>query len=335
MHPFLIDLAREGRVLQASDEYLNPAERLLATADPIDDPGRSGPRGPWLDGWETRRVRPPGHEWAIVRLGRRGLLRRVIVDTTWVRRSLPAAFSVEAVDLPGDPGLVDLLRNRALWHEVVPRTPLRGSGRHDVGVTPGPATHLRLVIYPDGAVARLRAPGEPLPPPDLPDRGVVDLAALANGGLVIDASDPRTSSPNRMLADGDGRDGRDGWVTRRRREPGHEWAIVRLAGRGTIERIEADTRRFPGDAPEEMAVLAADVPGTGPDAIREADWVPLLPKVAVEADARNRFTDLEPIGPVTHLRVELHPDGAVGRFRAYGTAAPGDGDDGPVETGTA
>ena len=99
MYGFLIDLTTGGRVLQASDEYLNPAERLLDPADPIADPGRSGSRGAWLDGWETRRMRPPGHEWVIVRLGIRGVIRAITVDTTHVTTSLPEACSIEAIDL--------------------------------------------------------------------------------------------------------------------------------------------------------------------------------------------------------------------------------------------
>ncbi|MCB2224552.1 MAG: allantoicase [Actinobacteria bacterium] len=330
--PLLIDLARDGKVLQASDEFLNPAERLLEPAEPVDETGRFGPHGARLDGWETRRVRPPGHEWAIVRLGRRGVLRRLVVDTTHVHRSLPAAYSVEAVDLPGDPSLVDLVRSRSRWSEVIPRTAVGGAGRHIVEVGGVPATHLRLVIYPDGGVARLRALGEPLPPADLADRGTVDLAAAAHGGLTTAVSDA-TSTPNRMLAGGDARDAGDGWVTRRRRDPGHEWAVVRLAGRGMVERIETDLRRFPGDAPEEIAVLGADLPDGDP-AGPEGPWAEVVPQQEAEADARNRFDLEEPAGPFTHLRLDLHPDGAVGRFRAFGTVwSEGDGEDGAPDEG--
>lgn len=326
MSNYLIDLARGGRVLQASDEYLNPAERLLDPAPPIADPERSGAHGRWLDGWETRRVRPPGHEWAIIRLGRRGTLRHVVVDTSHITTSLPGACSIEAIDLPGDPSLVQLMRNRSLWSEIVPRTELRGGGEHGFAVPPGTATHLRLVIYPDGAIARLRALGDPLPPPDLADRGTIDLASSELGAQVIDASDAATSSPNLMLGAGDAKDYRDGWMTRRRRTPGNEWAVVRLAGRGIVERIEIDTKHYPGNAPEAVAVLGIDAPGAARADLRAADWVPLLPHSDLAAVGRVRFDDLEHSGPFTHLRLDLYPDGAIGRFRAFGavTAEPVD-----------
>ena len=320
MHKLLIDLAQGGRVLEASDEYLNPAERLLDPAEPVADPGRSGGKGAWLDGWETRRIRPPGHEWVIIRLGLRGILHNVVIDTTHITTSLPAACSIEAIDLPGDPNLVELMRNRSLWAEVVPRADVRGSGRHNFDAGTVIASHLRLVIYPDGGVARIRALGDPLPPGDLADRGEVDLAAIEHGGRVVDASDILTSSPNLMLGAGDARDHTDGWMTRRHRGSGHEWAIVRLAGRGTVKQVTIDTRRFPGDSPEAVTVMAIDTAGASPVGPTDADWIPLLPRTLVEADTRNRFDDLENTGPVTHLRLDLDPDGAVARFRAHGTA---------------
>jgi len=323
MHELLIDLAQGGQVLEASDEYLNPADRLLDPAEPVAEPGRSGGKGAWLDGWETRRVRPPGHEWVIVQLGLRGVLHHIVIDTSHVTTSLPAACSVEAIDLPGDPNLIELMRNRSLWEEVVPRTDLRGSGRHGFRVDGTTASHLRLVVYPDGGVARIRALGDPLPPADLADRGELDLAAIEFGGRVTDASDIHTSSPNLMLGAGDARDHTDAWMTGRRRGPGNEWAIIRLAGRATVEQITVDTRHFPGDSPEEIAVMAMDAAGTSPAGYEDSRWSPLLSHTPVKADTRNRFDIIQESGPVTHLRLDLHPDGAVARFRAHGTAVSG------------
>jgi allantoicase len=330
MERLLIDLARGGRVLQASDEYLNPAERLLDPADPIADPDRRGSHGAWLDGWETRRIRPPGHEWAIVRLGRPGTIHRVVVDTSHVTLSLPIAWSVEAVDLPGDPGLVDLLRNRSRWREIVQRSEVRGSGRHGVDVEAVAATHLRLVIYPDGGVARLRVYGDPRPPADLAGRGAVDLASLDLGARVVSASDAAASPPNRMLEPGGPADHRDGWITRRRRRPGNEWAIIRLAGPGTLDRVEVDTRRFPGDAPERVAVMAIEAAATPrPD---DPGWRTLVEPSEVRPDAVERF-EIEDDTPATHLRLDLLPDGAVARFRAIGSVAATDDEAGDLAGG--
>lgn len=320
-HSLLIDLALGGKVLEASDESLNPARRLIYPRQPVADDGRNAERGRWLDGWETRRQRNGGHDWVILRLGTPGRLLRAVIDARHVGPSLPEACSLEATHMPGDPGILDLVRSRGRWTEVVPRTVLPGVDVHHFAVAdPVPATHVRLVIYPDGAVARLRCLGDPIPPPGLAGRAGVDLAALASGGRVIAASDHRTSSPNRMLQAGDAADHRDGWLTRRRREPGNEWAVIRLGSRGVVDRVVVDTRRYTGESPEAVTVECTDAAGASPDDLRSAAWKPLVPRSEIREEARNLFEGFPPTGPVTHLRLTLHPDGGIGRFRAYGNA---------------
>lgn len=317
----LVDLAAAatgGRVLQVSDEYLNPAERLLAD-DPVSDSLESDERGPRRDGWETRRQGGTGHDWAIVRLGIPGFIRQAVVHPGFFGGDTADGWSLEAIELHGDPGIVELVRSRASWVELVPRTPLRPNADLTAIVTPDtPATHVRLVIYPDGGIGRLRCLGDPIPPPDLAERGRLDLAAVANGARVVDASDRGPWSPNAMLADSDP-DG-TGWLTRRRRRPGREWAVVRLAGRGEIDRLQIDTRRFKGHAPRSIDVEGIDAPAAHPDDLRLAEWAPLLSAVEPEAGKRVEFADLPDLGPVTHVRLCLLPDGAISRFRALGTA---------------
>ncbi|MBU1493644.1 MAG: hypothetical protein KJ956_06735, partial [Actinobacteria bacterium] len=80
--------------------------------------------------------------------------------------------------------------------------------------------------------------------------------------------------------------------------------------------------RFPGDSPAEVAVMGIDAPGTERPDPQKADWRPLLTQTTVEPGARSRFDHLEDDRPVTHLRLDLHPDGAVARFRAFGPAVP-------------
>jgi allantoicase len=319
VHDLLIDLASSrlgGRVLETSDEHFGEAARLIA-----DD--QSGPQHDGSPGWETHRRRAPGHEWAIVRLGLPGVVRRVLVDTTGVTGSQPAAASVEAIDLPGEPHLVDLIRRPERWETIVPRTPVEADSRLEVAVEfDRPATHLRLVLYPDGAVNRLRVFGEPVPAPGLLAAGVLDLAAVVNGGLAIDCSDAHFGSPNDMLLE-DRHRRRPGWLTRRRRDGRHDWAIVRLAGPGGLHRLVVDTRGFVGNAPEACSVegIAASSSPTGD--LRAADWATILPRTPLESDRRHEFAELEEGGPRTHLRLSIYPDGGISRFAAFGTAASG------------
>lgn len=317
MEALLVDLASHalgGRAVEASDEFFSPASQLVA-----DDPPRPPQPGRRRrDAWETRRRRgESGHDWVIVRLGMRGIVRRVVIDTHQSGSDRPEGCSVEAVDLPGAPNIVELVRDPQRWATIVPRHSLtEGMTRFDVPAG-SPATHVRLVIYPDGAISRLRCLGEPLPPDGVLGK-VADLAAVASGARVIDCSDSGPASPNRML--GAPGPAPDGWLTPRRRGPGHEWAVVRLGGPGLLDRIELDTSGFEGEAPGAVAVWGILEPGSAPDALRAAAWRPVLDETPLREGSRFVFEELQERGPFSHLRLDAHPDGGVHRFKAIGTA---------------
>ena len=313
MNEYLIDLTAArfgGRVLETSDQFFGPADRLIADAPP----NLGGGDRP--DGWETRRRRSTGHEWTILRLGLPGVIREVAVEAAGFAGSLPEQISVEAIDLPGDPHLVDLVRRPDRWVDLAARRPVNGEGPHRFAVEPGVrATHVRLILFPDGGIARLRVRGDPVPPPDA--IGVaVDLAGIHRGGRVVDASNAHYGSPTAMLLDERHRDG-PGWLTRRRRDGGSDWAVIRLAGPAVLSRIVVDTRRFVGNAPEACSIEGTAV--TGLPGVT-TPWTPLVTNAPLEPDEPHEFTDLPEHRDLTHLRLSIHPDGGVSRFQAFGVA---------------
>jgi allantoicase len=321
----LVDLASEGvggSAVAANDEFFAPKENLIRDSDPVSKPDEYTHRGKWMDGWETRRRREPGHDWAIVKLGVRGIVRHVIIDTSHFTGNFPEASSVEAIDLPGKPTMVELARDATRWASLIDRSLLRGDSLNEFPVFEEMvSSHLRLVIFPDGGVARLRALGDPVPPDGLLDgEREVDLAALHSGARSIDCSNRHYSSPNRMLVPGRPKGMWDGWETKRRRGPGNDWAVIRLAGLGEIGRLEVDTTHFKGNAPGSTEVEAISAAGASLGDLRFAEWRTLLPEEPLKPDSRHRFNDLGDVGPVTHLRVNIHPDGGLARFRAYGTS---------------
>jgi hypothetical protein len=163
----LADLAAKrlgGMVLAASDEFFAPKESLLEPAAPVYAADRYTDRGKWMDGWETRRRREPGNDWALVRLGLPGMVRAVRVDTTHFRGNHPAACSLAGVAADPDASVAGLLGNDAEWVELLPPYPLEPDADHRIAVEPAlRVTHVRLWIFPDGGVARLRVLGEPMP----------------------------------------------------------------------------------------------------------------------------------------------------------------------------
>jgi allantoicase len=321
----LIDLASEqlgGAVIAASDEFFAPKGRLILREAPVWREGEYTDRGKWMDGWETRRRRDvlpgdPGfdlaHDWCIVRLGTRGVIRGVDIETTHFKGNYPESCSIEACVMNGAPTLQEL--KHAFWLPALARVPLRGDAHNVCEVAGVEATHLRLNIFPDGGVARLRVLGEVMPDWDsLAQHREIDLAAAVHGGSVVDSSDMFFGSRNNLIMSGPPLSMADGWETRRRRTAGHDWTVVRLGRPGAIARVEVDTRHFKGNAPAACSLDActSDVPG---------DWTELLPRTPLIPDRRHRFdAALTPMSGVTHVRLNIFPDGGIARLHVFGKA---------------
>jgi allantoicase len=306
----LVDLASErlgAAVVAANDEFFAPKENLIKPGPAVWKEGEYTERGKWMDGWETRRRRDDGdHDWCIVRLGVRGIVRGVDVDTAFFKGNYPESCAIDAGVLASDRD------EPSAWHEILARSPLTGDSHNQFPIDGAlPATHLRLRIFPDGGVARLRVHGEVVADWDnLRRRGDVDLAAVEHGGLVVACSDMFFGSRHNLIMPGDATHMGDGWETKRRRGPGHEWTIIRLGAEGSIRRVEVDTRHFKGNAPG-----ACSLEGS-PD---DHQWHALLPRTPLQPHARHAFEDeVSAIGDVTHVRFNIFPDGGVGRLRLFG-----------------
>jgi len=299
--PDLAGRALGGSVVYANDELFAERENLIKPGDAVFQPHTFGHKGQIMDGWETRRRREAGSDSAIVRLGCGGVVRRVVVDTSYFTGNYPPEVSVEACGAEGYPSPAELAA--AEWFTLVPRSPVSGDARNEFEVEAGRrASHVRLNIFPDGGVARLRAYGEPVPDPRLLP-ATVDLAALENGAVVTGCSNMFYSSPANLLLPGQARVMGDGWETSRRRDQANDWVEVRLACAGSVEVVELDTSHFVGNAPG-WATLRGD----------SGD---LLPRTALQPDTRHRFA--VPGSPVTSaVRLDIYPDGGMARLRVLG-----------------
>jgi allantoicase len=322
----LIDLANErlgGAAIAANDEFFAPRENLLRSAPPVWKEGEYTERGKWMDGWETRRRRTPGHDWCIVRLGRPGRIHGVVVDTSFFTGNYPESCMIEACALGVDAEPA-LLEGAGEWVELLPHSPLRGDARNAFPVDSAMRfTHLRLNIHPDGGVARLRVHGVVLPdwPRLLRSGGEIDLAAVEHGGMVTGCSDMHYGNPQNMLMPGLPAGMHDGWETKRRRGPGHDWAVVRLGAPGRIRRVVVDTTHFKGNAPGSCTLEGCHHPDIAPP--EGAGWRPLLGQSPLQPHTVHDFVDGVSAGePVTHVRLSVHPDGGVARLRVFGEPDP-------------
>ncbi|GII59943.1 putative allantoicase [Sphaerisporangium krabiense] len=319
--PDLASRSYGGSVVAASDESFAERQALILPGRPGFRPGTFGARGQVYDGWETRRRRDDGHDWALVRLGMPGVVRHVVIDTAWFTGNYPPYASVGACAAEGHPSPDELLA--AAWTEIVPRVRLSGDAAHGFPVAdPRRYTHVRLNIFPDGGVARLRVHGEVVPDPALLAGLTIDLAALENGALVTGCSDDFYSSPVNVIAPGLPRHQAEGWETARRRDGGNDWLTVRLAVPGVIQVAELDTTNLVYNAPAAASLKGADLRGRatglhGSGAPGEDEWFELLPLTRLQPDTRHRFR-LAAARAATHVRLDIHPDGGLARLRLHG-----------------
>ncbi|MFD9893739.1 allantoicase [Amycolatopsis sp. NPDC059027] len=314
--PDLASRPHGGTVLAASDEFFADKENLIKAEDPAFRPHTFTPKGQEYDGWETRRRfgRTGGHDWVLLRLGAPGIVRAIDVDTSFFLGNYPERCRVEATGVEGYPGVEELAA--AEWFELLPESPLAG-GTHNVFTVDSPrrVTHIRLHILPDGGIARLRVHGEVVPDPRDLSGLPFDLAATLNGGTVLRCSDSFFSPPANMLQPGESRFMADGWETARRRDDGHDWAVLSLACAATPVVAEIATTHYLGNSPDRVALSGVDSATASPD--DDTAWFPLLPETKLLPDTTHRFR-LAADRPVTHVRIDSHPDGGIGRFRLYG-----------------
>jgi len=337
----LVDLTAEavgGRIVYANDEFFGEASNLLKPHPAVWREGEYNERGKWMDGWETRRRRTPGHDFCLIELGAPGTIRETVIETTHFRGNQPEAFALHGLTAPArSPG--ELLIRRDDWTELLPETRLEPDATHRFPLPDGPrVTHVRLTIVPDGGVARLQLRGVVLPDwaalTGSPDQ--LDVAGLVSGGVVLAVSDETFGEPQNLLLPEPSADMGQGWETCRRRGEGHDWVVIRLGTRSRIVCVRLETDHFKGNYPESAsfdwcdlgAAAGAANPasgGAGPaDALpQESDWRPLLARTPLKPHSTHQWiSELEERGAATHIRLNIFPDGGVARLRIFGTPDP-------------
>ncbi len=309
-----------GSVLAASDESFGDKENLLNPGPAVFEPGHYGNRGEIVDGWETKRRREPGHDWALIRLGTPGTITSVDVDTSFFTGNHPEYCRIEACGQEGYPGPGELNGPATGWTEIVPRAPLRGDQHNTFPVTQARRfTHVRLSVFPDGGVARLRAFGHVVLDPRQVDGLTVDLASQQFGGLVVASSDGFYTSAQMLNRPDRARTMGEGWETRRRRDAGHDYAVLRLAAAGQVRQLVIDTAHFKYNASAEVAVYGSD--RQPPPSVESGDWVPLLGRTRLQPDTRHVFV-IPGSGTTAAIRLDAFPDGGLSRVRVVGRLDP-------------
>ncbi len=311
-----IDLALErfgGYVLAANDEFFASRENLILEHEAIWDPEAFVPTGKWMDGWETRRRRQKGYDWAIIRLGLPGTINKIDVDTSHFKGNYPPEASVEGCVAAPNARVADLTD----WVEIVPRSPLQGDSSNFFEVeSPFRFTHVRVNIYPDGGVARLRVYGNPIPEWFKPSsyRQTRDMANLASGGHVTTCSDMFFGNRQNLIAPGPSLRMDQGWETKRRRDDGHDWAIVKLPVESRVISATVDSTLFKGNCPDRCLIEVS-----AESDFEEVSWSPATEEIALIPHTVLPVTEGWNYGnPVRWAKFSIYPDGGMARLRLWG-----------------
>ncbi len=309
-----------AKAISCSDEFFAPLERMLNPEPAVFIPGKYDLNGKWMDGWETRRKRIPGTDWSIIQLFRPGRIYGFDVDTSHFTGNFAPAISIQGCygeDIPTED---------SQWFEVLPPQTLNGNQHHYFEIPPSSrVSHLKITIFPDGGVARLRVYGRPdIDWQTIPATEVINVAAVEYGAHTITANNEHFGLARNLLKPHRGKNMGDGWETRRRREPGFDWCLIALAHPVHVQKIEVDTCHFKGNYPDQCSLQASLVSsGTDQSMVTESMfWPTLLPMQKLQMDHQHYYTsEIASIGAISHIRFNIYPDGGVSRLRIWGTKA--------------
>ncbi|HFA51328.1 MAG TPA: allantoicase [Bacteroidetes bacterium] len=321
----LTDLAAErlgGKVLYTTDDFFAEKENLIKPGRGIFIPDKYTDRGKWMDGWESRRKRTPGHDFCIIQLAVPGKIKGFDIDTNHFLGNHPPFASVEAAVLKNEPSEADIKSENIKWTEVLPKSPLNPGSQHFFEINSDNIwTHLKLNIYPDGGVARFRAYGEVFK--QFKKGEIIDLAAAINGGKALQCNDMFFSKMDNLIMPGRGLNMGDGWETKRNRTPNNrDWVIIKLATAGHIKKVLLDTCHFKGNYPDKFSLEGCFFNEENKFDAEKINWTVILPPTKLQADCEHFFIEeIKNAGPFTHVRLNIFPDGGVSRLRVFGSTA--------------
>lgn len=315
-----------AKALYCTDDFFAEMDNLLKAGRGIFIADKYTERGKWMDGWESRRKRTAGHDYCIVQLGAESQIAGFDIDTNFFLGNHPPFASIEACNLPADATTEDA-KNQAQWDEVVAKMPLNPGSQHFVAIEAAFAdksyTHVKLHIYPDGGVARLKVFGKVVVDWAKRKNETLDLASANLGAKALACNDMFFSHMDNLLMPFRGANMGDGWETKRNRTPNNrDWIVVQLAHKGTINSVLIDTCHFKGNYPDTFSLdgLCSDAAiNISTENVNSLDWQPILEKQKLSADAEHTYSLAGQENKVyTHVRLNIFPDGGVSRMRLFG-----------------
>ena len=316
----LIDLAQSrlgSKIIYKTDEFFAPARRIINPWPPVFKEGVFDRNGKWMDGWETRRKRNKGHDYLILKLGRPGKIYKVDVDTSYFSGNHPSKISLEACY-----SKKKLPKKNSKWTTIIKKTSTKANSHHYFNIkSKSVFSHVKLNIFPDGGVARLRIYGL-MNIHKRFGKKTLNLTSVLNGAAPIVCNNEHFGRAENILAPGTGKNMGDGWETRRSRGKNFDWLIIKCAAPGKINKIQIDTHHFKGNYPDKCSLQAAYIdPKISNKSIinNSKKWNFLLSKVKLSANKKHNFQNkLMKNKKINYIKINIFPDGGISRIRAFG-----------------
>ena len=318
----LIDLAQPrlgSKVIFKTDDFFASAKRIIDSTDPVFKEGLFDKNGKWMDGWESRRKRTPGHDYLIIKLGKSGSISKVNVDTSHFNGNQPSMISIEACNSKSNN-----IKNFK-WKTLVGKKKTKANNQHLFKTSSKSVfTHIKLNIFPDGGVARLRLYGSISKKDNKFRKKTINLASLLDGASVIACNNEHFGKAENILAPGKAKNMGDGWETRRRRDKGFDWLILNSITGDKIDKIEISTHHFKGNFPSHCSLQAAYIPSkkTSASIVQSSNrWKTLMKKTSLTSNKTHVFKNkLMKNDKLNFIKINIFPDGGISRFRIFGKA---------------
>ena len=314
----LADPRLGAKAIDSSDDFFAPKERMLNPDPAIFAIGKYDEHGKWMDGWESRRRRIPGNDWCVIQLAVPGKIQGVHIDTSFFTGNFPTSASLDGCLVGSDPNQPES------WISLLDQQALQGDS-HQFFQIPESKDHLeiaylRLNIFPDGGIARLQVFGKPAGLNITDENGLLELTSALNVAYGVAWNDAHFGVVSNILLPGRGINMGEGWETRRRRDPGNDWCVIALATCARPIRCELDTAHFKGNYPDRFSLQGANLHGKNLSVVDQSEqWEFLLPEQKLSMDHQHFYqNELLNTGPITHVRLNLYPDGGVSRLRLWG-----------------
>ena len=306
------------KIIFKTDDFFAAAHRILNIETPVFKDGLFDKHGKWMDGWETRRRRSKGYDYLVLKLGKPGKIFDIDIDTSHFNGNQPTHASLEGCFSRSKPN------KKTKWTRLLGKKKLGPNKNHNFkSQNKSTFNYIRLNIFPDGGVARLRLYGKIEIDKKTINNKNINLTSVLNGASIVGCNNEHFGRAENIIAPGKGKNMGDGWETRRSRGKNFDWLIIKFGKPGLIKKLEIDTHHFKGNYPDSCSIQTAIINKDLSNNLivkNSKNWKFILNKSKLSAHKKHVFKKfLIKRNKENYLKINIYPDGGISRIRAFGS----------------